>query len=261
MRIEFLSDDNPLYILPFFEEFLRNHASEFEIVQVSCCRPMGKRSRVQLLRALASLYGLLGIVVVLSRLVLARLLDVLPRSRKAKRFYTISQLCRAYSIPFASDINPNAPGWVEQTRKRAPDLIVSVACPYILKELLLKVPPLGCINMHHASLPKYKGMMPTFWQMYNGETQVGMTIHTMTPRIDEGKVLFQEKFAIEPGETLDHLIRRSKQHGAHCLAKVLRDIASGSQTVIAVDGGEGSYFTFPTVAQIREFRRRGLRAI
>ena len=261
MRIEFLADDNPLYILPFFEEFFRHYASEFEMVQVSCCRPMGKRSRRQLLRALTSLYGLFGMLLILSHFVAARLLGLLPCRRGAARFYTITQLCRAYSIPFASNVNPNAPGWAEQTRKRAPDLIISVACPYILKEPLLKVPPLGCINIHHASLPKYKGMMPTFWQMYNRETQVGVTIHTMTPKIDEGTVLFQGQLDIERGETLDHLIRRSKRHGAHCIAKVLREIASGSQTVGALDAGMGSYFTFPTVEQIREFRRRGLQAL
>lgn len=261
MRIEFLADDNPLYVLPFFEEFFRYYASEFEIMRVSCCRPMGKRSRCQLLRSLTSLYGLLGIALILSRFVLAKVLGLLPCRRAANRFFTITRLCRAYSIPFASNVNPNSAAWVEQTRKRAPDLIVSVACPYILKEPLLKVPPLGCLNIHHAPLPKYKGMMPTFWQMYNGESKVGLTIHTMTPKIDEGQVLFQGQLEIEPGEALDHLIRRSKRHGAHCIAKVLREIDSGSQTVVALDASQTSYFTFPTVEQMREFRRRGLRAL
>jgi len=50
MRIEFLTQDDPLYILPFFDEFLRNYSSEFEVLQISCCPTMGKRSRLQLLR-------------------------------------------------------------------------------------------------------------------------------------------------------------------------------------------------------------------
>ena len=261
MKIEFLTDDNPLYVLPFFEEFFRHHASEFEIVHISGCRAMGKRSRRQLLRELTSLYGPMGIARVLLRLARARLLGLVPRNRRARRFYTLAQLCRAYSIPFARIGSPNAAQFVSKVKQRAPDLIVSVACPYILKEPLLSLPPAGCINIHNAPLPKYKGMMPTFWQMYNAESKVGVTIHYMSLAIDEGAALFQGELEVQLGESLDHLIRRSKRHGAHCMAAVLRQISAQSHTLLKLDKISGNYFTFPTLEQIREFRRRGLRAI
>ena len=41
MKIEFLTQEDSLYILPFFEEFLKNYAGEFEITRISCCRAMG----------------------------------------------------------------------------------------------------------------------------------------------------------------------------------------------------------------------------
>jgi methionyl-tRNA formyltransferase len=75
-------------------------------------------------------------------------------------------------------------------------------------------------------------MMPTFWQLYNGEKNVGLTIHYMVERIDEGEALLQESLAVEPGESLDQLIRRSKRHAAHCLAHVLEGIRSRSQQVV-----------------------------
>ena len=37
MKIEFLTQEDSLYVLPFFEEFLRHYASEFEISRISCC--------------------------------------------------------------------------------------------------------------------------------------------------------------------------------------------------------------------------------
>src|SRR5581483_7569863 len=98
MKIEFLTDDNPIYVLPFFEEFFSNYGSEFEVVRVSSCRPMGKRSRKKLAQELLSLYGPLGISRIAARWAAARLLGSLPRSRAAGRFYTLSQLCRAYSV-------------------------------------------------------------------------------------------------------------------------------------------------------------------
>jgi methionyl-tRNA formyltransferase len=104
-------------------------------------------------------------------------------------------------------------------------------------------------------------MMPTFWQMFHGEKTVGLTIHYMAAKIDEGDALLQDEQTIEPGETLDRLIQRSKRHGAHCMASVLRQIESNSVVRIPLNPSQGSYFTFPTVAEIREFRRRGFRAI
>jgi methionyl-tRNA formyltransferase len=104
-------------------------------------------------------------------------------------------------------------------------------------------------------------MMPTFWQMFHGEKTVGLTIHYMAARIDEGDALFQDEQTIEHGETLDRLIQRSKRHGAHCMAGVLRQIASNSAVPIPLSHSQGTYFTFPSTVEIREFHRRGFRAI
>jgi methionyl-tRNA formyltransferase len=261
MRIEFLTQDDPLYILPFFDEFLRNYASEFTILQISCSPTMGKRSRVQLLRELTSLYGLVGFITLLGRTAKCRILGKFRKGREASQFYSLEQVARAYDIPFEKIGNPNAPEFVESVRQRSADLMVSVACPYILKETLLSLPPRGCVNIHHAPLPRYKGMMPTFWQMFHGEKTSGVTVHFMAAKVDEGSALLQEQLAIEPGETLDHLIRRSKRHGAHCVARVLRQIESNSYVTIPLDSSRGSYFTFPTATEISEFRHRGFRAI
>ncbi len=261
MRIEFLTQDDPLYILPFFDEFLRNYASEFTILQISCSPTMGKRSRIQLVRELTSLYGVVGFVRLLSTAAKYRTLGKFRKTRDARQFYSLEQAAQAYSIPFVKIGNPNASEFVESVRQRSADLIVSVACPYILKDTFLSLPPRGCVNIHHAPLPRYKGMMPTFWQMFHGENAVGVTVHFMAAKVDEGSVLLQEKLAIEPHETLHHLIRRSKRHGAHCMARALRQIAAHSQTPLPLDSSTGSYFSFPTIAEIREFQRRGFRAI
>ena len=261
MKLEFLTQDDPLYIFPFFEEFLSHYAAGFEITQVSLCRVMGKRVRSKLLRELWHLYRPVGFIRVFSSVAAARLLGLLPKNRQAKRFYSLPQLCSAYGIACSRIANPNATGYMQGVRERAPDLIVSVACPYILKEAVLRIPRLGCINIHHAPLPRYKGMMPTFWQMYHGEKSVGLTIHYMAAKVDEGGALFLGALEIRPGESLHDLIRRSKRHGAHCMAHVLREIAAGTQTLKAHKGEKGSYFTFPAISQIQEFRRRGLRVI
>jgi methionyl-tRNA formyltransferase len=261
MKIEFLTQDDPVYILPLFDEFFRLAGGEFNIIQVSCCRTMGGRSRTQLAKELIWLYGHIGLSRLLTRSLLAKILGAFPRGRDADRYYSIKQVCSAYGVPFSRIGNPNASEFAAAIEKRKPDLIVSVACPYILKAKLLDTPPLGCINIHHAPLPRYKGMMPTFWQLYHGEAAVGLTIHSMAPKVDEGEALLQRSLPVRPGESLDDLIRRSKRHGAHCLVEVLRQISSQTQATISLDRSASTCFTFPTQGEIREFRRRGLRVI
>lgn len=261
MRIEFLTHDDPLYTLPFFEEFVPRYGAEFEILQVSACRAMGKRSRGRLVKELLSLYGPLGFTRLAARLAAASVLGKLPWRRGASRFFTLEQLCRAHGIPYRRIGNPNAPDFVAAVAARRAQVVVSVACPYVLKGELLAAPLQGCVNIHHAPLPRYRGMMPTFWQMFHGESKAGITVHLMSARLDEGAALVQDELTIEPGESLDHLIRRSKRRGAACMAEALRRMRSGRASATPLDVEEGSYFTFPTIAEIREFHRRGLRAL
>jgi len=261
MKIEFLTDDNPIYVLPFFDEFFRKFGGEFEVQHVSICRAMGRRSRIQLLNEMLALYGYIGLGRIGGAILAARLLGKLPSERTAKRFFAIPQLCRAFGVPFTKVGNPNAASFVEGLRHRGPDLLISVACPYILKKTVLGVPPFGCINIHHAPLPEYKGMMPTFWQMFHGEKKVGLTIHYMVEKVDVGDALLQAELPIEPDESLDKLIKRAKRHGAHCMAKVLKQIEAKTYVATSLSSAAGSYFTFPTLEQIREFRQRGMRAL
>ena len=261
MKIEFLTQDDPLYVLPFFDEFVRHYASEFEILHIATCPTMGKRSRTQMVRELTQLYGIMGMARLVSRLGFSRLAGLLPRKSGASGYATLTQLCGAYGIAHTQIGNPNAPEFVDLLRRRAPELLVSVACPYILKETILNVAPKGAINIHHAPLPRYKGMMPTFWQMYHGEKMVGLTIHYMVAKLDEGGALLQDEQPIAPGETLDQVIRRSKRHGAHAMARVLRQLRDGTSSPKMMNQSKGSYYTFPTADEIKEFHRRGLRAI
>ena len=261
MRIVFITMDDPLYVLPFFDEFFRQELGEIEVLGIFSCRIMGDRGRIKMLRELQCLYGLDGLTRLLLRALGSKIMAPLPARQEMKKFHSIAQISRAFGIPHAFMGNPGK----EENRRRiadlAPDLLVSVACPYILKEKLLELPPLGCINVHHAPLPRYKGMMPTFWQMFHGEKEVGVTIHYMAERLDEGDALLQERMPIQQGESLDTLIRRTKRHAAHCMLKVLRQIAGQTQKSLSLNDRPGSYFTFPTFDEIKEFRRRGFRAI
>ena len=73
-----------------------------------------------------------------------------------------------------------------------PDLIIS-SCSLIFKKEILSLPKYGCINRHSSLLPSNGGVYPVFHSISKGEKYSGVTIHCMTSKIDEGKILAQKK--------------------------------------------------------------------
>ena len=137
------------------------------------------------------------------------------------------------------------------------ELIVSFSAPIVFKECLLTLPRHGCINLHCSLLPLYAGLLPSFWVLYHQERQTGATVHYMDTRIDNGGILGQEIVTIEPGSTMLDVIRKTKQVGGDLMVRVVQEIASGTASVRENREDKGSYFGWPTIEQMRQFRRQG----
>lgn len=114
-----------------------------------------------------------------------------------------------------------------------PDLGV-VAGTYILRPEVFSAPRLGSINLHSGKVPEYRGAAPAFWELYNGESEVGITIHWVSDKLDAGDVLAQETFALNsapPGDPLQYLddFRSTvlRPNGVRMLCEAVARIASG----------------------------------
>ena len=126
----------------------------------------------------------------------------------------------------AADVNTRE--FIGELAALRPDLVVSVSCPQIFKRELIEIPPKGCLNVHGAVLPNYRGVMPSFWMLANGETTAGVTVHFVDERVDAGEVCGQAFFEIAPDESLDRFLQRSKHVAAELLMDVLARIESGT---------------------------------
>jgi methionyl-tRNA formyltransferase len=261
MRITFLTQDDPLYILPFFQSFFAQDLRGFEITGIFACRSMGSRKRSTLLRELASLYGIPGFIKLIGMQAWHRMAAGVRLGPVLGKSHSLQELATKNQVQYKKIASPNTPAHFEEIASHKPEILISVACPFILKRPMLELPSSTALNIHHAPLPRYKGMMPTFWQMYHGERSVGITIHTMVDKLDEGSILHQESVPVIQGESMHNLIRRSKRDGARAMLKVLRKFAQGDMPPAVEPSGETSYFTFPNAAEIRTFRERGLKAI
>jgi methionyl-tRNA formyltransferase len=70
------------------------------------------------------------------------------------------------------------------------------------------------INLHNGPLPKYRGVSPINWALKNEEREHGITIHEITPGIDDGPIYGQVKYSIYPqfDEVID-VYKRSVEYG------------------------------------------------
>lgn len=111
-----------------------------------------------------------------------------------------------------------------------PDIIVVAAYGQILPESILKLPRLGCVNIHASLLPKLRGAAPIQWAIYNGDKVTGITTMKMAKGLDTGDILEQAETEIGENETADSLHDRLSALGAKIIISTLNKLENGSIT-------------------------------
>jgi methionyl-tRNA formyltransferase len=250
LRVHFITEDDPLYVVEFFDAFLSAYPrAEIEVIGISIQAAFNE-SRAATARRVLRFYGPVSFARLSARLGLRKF-----------RGRSIAHLARAKGIPLVPTASVNDTDFVDRLKSVEPDVIVSVAAPEIFREQILRVPRIACINIHSGRLPTYRGMMPTFWQMRSGEPHVTVTVHEMVPALDAGAVLGTSECAIEDHDTLDRVMTRAKRDGAQLLLRVLRELSAGTLEPQELDMTEASYFSFPERADLAAFHRQGHRLL
>ena len=123
-------------------------------------------------------------------------------------------------LSFKSMNSPEALAWIKEQQI---DLVANVRTRCIYKRPILEAPQIGCINIHHGLLPKYRGTFCDLYALYEGR-EAGFTIHQMTPKIDAGQILY--KGVVSKGEDKDYLayLKRTGEIEGRALAEVFKQI-------------------------------------
>lgn len=122
-----------------------------------------------------------------------------------------------------------------------PDLAVVVAFGRILPPEILKIPRLGCVNVHASLLPKYRGAAPIQWAVIHGETETGVTTMMMDEGMDTGPILLQERTTIPATETAGQLADRLSVMGVRLLIQTLEILKRGEFRPTPQDSALATY--------------------
>jgi methionyl-tRNA formyltransferase len=162
----------------------------------------------------------------------------------------------------------NDPAGIEAIRLAEPDLVVVIACGWKLSSRLVDLPPKGTINVHASLLPKYRGAAPVNWAIINNERTTGVTVLTVTGKMDAGLILGHEGTEIGPRETAGELHDRLAALAPAVLMEVIDRISDGTAVGVKQDetavsmapklGKEDGFIDFAGPAAAVAARIRGL---
>lgn len=147
-------------------------------------------------------------------------------------------LSRGLQILQPSAIRSGA--FTEELSRLSPDVVVVVAYGRIIPPSILKLPPLGCVNVHASLLPKYRGAAPIQWAIIKGEKKTGVTTMLMDEGLDTGDILLQEETEISGEDNVVSLGVRLSRMGAALLLRTLEGLKNRSLRP-QPQAGESSY--------------------
>ncbi len=127
--------------------------------------------------------------------------------------YNIIHLAWEHGVPAFAMRQPGHPDTLAALAELRPDVAVVACFPQRIPAPLLALPRHGFLNLHPSLLPAYRGPNPVFWQLRQGETETGVTIHFMDEGLDTGEIVRQARVAFPAGASgaqLDRLLAEAR---------------------------------------------------
>lgn len=118
-----------------------------------------------------------------------KLVGVITHDEERDRLFgdtLVTDFCNQHGIPsvrFDGKVDPDVVSAWE------PDILFSIYYRKILPKEVVNMPPMGCVNIHPAQLPKDRGPNPTLWVVLRGDYSAFTTLHYIDEGMDTGDII------------------------------------------------------------------------
>ncbi len=128
----------------------------------------------------------------------------------------------------------------------------------IIKETVFSIPRLGSINIHQGLAPVYRGGPTVFWELFNAETEVGVTVHFVAAKVDTGDIIVQEtvpllydfsRYGLNYDNFLEDFRAALKEPSAQLIVEAVKQIADGREQRVKQDTTIGKRYRLPTKSE------------
>jgi len=171
------------------------------------------------------------------------------------RPFHLQDFQRLFNIPLHDVGNLNSQ-WAAKTLRSLSVDVGVVLGTRVLKRSTFSVPRLGCLNVHKGKVPEYRGLPPGFWELYDGQSAAGVTIHFVDDGLDTGDIVGADSVPIHPADSVETLQAKLDALAKDLLVRSVIGIAQESYTRTKQSAWSGKARTSPTRAQRRELEHR-----
>ncbi len=139
---------------------------------------------------------------------------------------TLESLAKKAKIPFVTVHEKNQQKAeekiIEICKKYEIDLISLARYMRILSPNFVWRYPNRIINIHPALLPAFPGALAYAQAYERGTKIVGVTAHYVTENLDQGPIIFQDSFKVDPNDSLEKIKAKGQRLEADTLLKAMK---------------------------------------
>ena len=128
--------------------------------------------------------------------------------------------------------NINAPEALDAIRACAPRMMVVLSYGQLLKQPVLELPELGCINIHGSLLPRWRGASPIQQVLLHREKETGVCFMQMERGLDSGPVFKTFTIEVQDGCGADELEMKLGDLAAENCAEIVCRISAGELNAV-----------------------------
>jgi len=103
----------------------------------------------------------------------------------------VMEFVQQTKLPFAEERNADKDlyTWLQKGNY---DVCFVLGYPHLIRLEKLKSCPTRLFNIHFGPLPGFKGPVPVFWQLKKGVDKIGLSIHHLSQKFDDGALVWSK---------------------------------------------------------------------
>jgi folate-dependent phosphoribosylglycinamide formyltransferase PurN len=165
-----------------------------------------------------------------------------------KRKYNIDTFCEFNKIELFQTKDPYSNETVEKIKNCNLDMLILINGYGIIREPLLSITKYGILSYHHGDMRKYRGMPPALWELYNNETEMGVTVQLLEKGLDCGSPIIEKKITIEKKDNLTKLKMKALKQSENMMHEAIFRVSKKDFQLEKLEK-LGNIYTLPNLRQ------------
>ena len=261
LSVFIISQEEPFYIPKVIRYLVEHQNDNFEIVGATRLQPHRKNKTMKdWLLERTQIYTYWELFITTCFFVYCKIVYKVLAKLGVDNPYSVKHIYTKNSIKEIETGDINSSAYITTLKALDIDVVLSISPPQLFGKDLLNLPNKVCLNAHGTLLPRHRGVFGSWWMLFNGDTEIGTTIHTMVEKLDAGEIVWQKEIPMPKNATQYAIAYHTKKIMSEGLVEILDKLSLQSLESIQSPYQE-SYHRAPSKEQGKSFHKQGLRVV